>query len=39
MPVMCVPGEYCVLIFVPKVGFTHILLATDPVLVVDGVVG
>ena len=39
VPIMCVPGEYGVLAFVPKVDFTHILLAVDPMLVAGGVVG
>ena len=36
---MCVPGECSVLVFVPKMGLTHILLAIDPILVAGGVVG
>ena len=39
MPIMCVPGEYGVLVFVPKVDLTHILLAIDPMLVAGGAVG
>ena len=39
MPIMCVPGECSVLAFVPKVDFTRILLAIDPMLVAGGVVG
>ena len=39
MPIMCVPGECGVLVFVSKMGLTHILLAIDPMLVAGGVVG
>ena len=39
MPIMCVPGECSVLVFVPKVNLTHILLAIDPMFVAGGVVG
>ena len=39
MPIMCVPGECGVLVFVPKIGLTRILLAIDPMLVAVGVVG
>ena len=36
---MCVPRECGVLLFVPKVDFTHILLAVDLMLVAGGAVG
>ena len=39
MLIMCVPGEYGVFVFVPKVDLTHILLAINPILVAGGVVG
>ena len=39
MPIMCVPGECGVLVFVPKIDLTCILLAIDPMLVAGGVVG
>ena len=39
MLIMCVLGEYSVFVFVPKVDLTHILLAIDPMLVADSVVG
>ena len=39
MPIMCVPGEYSVLVFVPKIDLTHILLAIDSMLVAGGAVG
>ena len=39
MPIMCVPGEYGVLMFVPKIDLTRILLTIDPMLVAGGVVG
>ena len=39
MPIMYVPGECGVLVFVPKVYFTHILLAINPILMAGGVVG
>ena len=39
MPIMCVPRECGVLVFVPKVYFTHILLAIDSMLMAGGVVG
>ena len=35
---MRVSGECGVLIFVPKVGFTHILFAIDPILLAGCVV-
>ena len=38
MPIMCVPREYSVFVFVPKVDLTHILLAIDSMLVAGGVV-
>ena len=37
--IMCVLREYSVLTLVPKVGFTHILLAVDLMFVVGGMVG
>ena len=39
MPIMCVPRECGVLVFVPKIDLTRILLAIDPILVAGGVVG
>ena len=39
MPIMCVPGECGVFVFIPKVDLTHILLAINPILVAGGVVG
>ena len=39
VPIMCVSGECGVLVFVPKIGLTHILLAIDPMFVAGGVVG
>ena len=39
VPVMCVPGECGVLVFIPEVGFTHILLAISSMFVAGGVVG
>ena len=39
VPIMCVPGECGVLVFVPEIGFTRILLAIDPMFVAGGVVG
>ena len=39
MPIMCVPRECGVLVFVSKMDLTHILLAIDPMLVAGGVVG
>ena len=39
MPIMCVPRECGVFVFVPKVNLTHILLAINPILVAGGVVG
>ena len=39
VPIMCVPGECSVLVFVPKIDLTRILLAIDPMLVAGGVVG
>ena len=39
VPIMCVPGECGVLVFVPKMDLTHILLTIDPMLVAGGVVG
>ena len=39
MPIMCVPGECGVLVFVPKMDLTRILLTIDPMLVAGGVVG
>ena len=39
MPIMCVPGECGVLVFVPKMDLTRILLAIDPMLLAGGVVG
>ena len=39
MPIMCVPGECGVLVFIPKMDLTRILLAIDPMLVAAGVVG
>ena len=39
VPIMCVPGECGVFVFVPKVDLTHILLTIDPMLVAGGVVG
>ena len=38
MPVMCMSREYSVLVFVPKVGFTYILLAINLILVAGGIV-
>ena len=38
VPIMCVPGECSVLVFVPEIDLTHILLAIDPMFVADGVV-
>ena len=39
MPIMCVPGECSVLVFVPKMDLTRIFLAIDPMFVAGGVVG
>ena len=39
MPIMCVPRECSVLVFVSKIDLTRILLAIDPMLVAGGVVG
>ena len=39
MPIMCVPRECGVLVFVPKIDLTRILLAIDSMLVAGGVVG
>ena len=39
MPIMCVPRECSVFVFVPKVDLTRTLLAIDPMLVAGGVVG
>ena len=39
MPIMCVPKECGVFVFVPKVDLTHILLAIDPILIADDMVG
>ena len=39
MPIMCVPRECGVLVFVPEIGFTHILLAIDLMFVAGGAVG
>ena len=39
MPIMCVPGECSVLVFVPKMDLTRILLAIDSIFVAGGVVG
>ena len=37
--IMCVPRECSVLTLIPKVGFTHILLAVDSMFVAGGIVG
>ena len=37
--IMCVPGEYSVLLFVPEIDLTRILLAIDSMLVADDTVG
>ena len=39
VPIMCVPGECGVLVFVPEIGLTHILLAVDPMFVAGDMVG
>ena len=39
VPIMCVPRECSVLVFVPEIGLTHILLAIDPMFMAGGVVG
>ena len=39
MPIMCVPEECGVLVFVPEIDLTHILLAIDLMFVAGGVVG
>ena len=39
MPIMYVPGECGVLVFIPEIDLTRILLAIDLILVAGGVVG
>ena len=39
MPIVCVPRECGVLVFVLKVYFTRILLAIDSMLIAGGAVG
>ena len=39
VPIMCVPGECGVLVFVPEIDLTHILLTIDPIFMAGGVVG
>ena len=39
MPIMCVPREYSVLVFIPEIDLTHILLAINPMFVAGGAVG